>query len=213
MTSPCGKIRIPITEEGKREGRADPGVLGQVPRRRHPAHRAWVRPTCRSHRGCACAQAGIKLLDTIDTYYELVDKRIPGHGENVAELKRRKILHRWQGGRAAATDLFSENQLGPIFFEFIQRKGRPGLRRRQLQGPVREHRARPDAARRAQPRPELRRRMRLSLTRLQHLGPRRSGASTSAMCGMPPMACSSICARTRQRAAAEAGMTMLSQWP
>jgi 4-hydroxyphenylpyruvate dioxygenase len=69
---------------------------------------------------------GVTLLDTIDTYYELVDKRIPGHGENVAELKKRKILIDGAPGDLLL-QIFSENQLGPIFFEFIQRKGNQGF--------------------------------------------------------------------------------------
>ena len=68
----------------------------------------------------------MKLLDTIDTYYELVDKRIPSHGENVAELKQRKILVDGKPGELLL-QIFSENQLGPIFFEFIQRKGDEGF--------------------------------------------------------------------------------------
>lgn len=62
----------------------------------------------------------------MDTYYELIDKRIPGHGENVAELKKRKILVDGKQG-ALLLHIFSENQLGPIFFEFIQRKGDNGF--------------------------------------------------------------------------------------
>jgi 4-hydroxyphenylpyruvate dioxygenase len=69
---------------------------------------------------------GVKLLDTVDTYYELIDKRIPGHGENVAELKKRKILVDGKKG-ALLLQIFSENQLGPIFFEFIQRIGDEGF--------------------------------------------------------------------------------------
>ena len=69
---------------------------------------------------------GVKLLDTVDTYYELVDKRIPGHGESLAELKKRKILVDGKAG-ALLLQIFSENQLGPIFFEFIQRKGDEGF--------------------------------------------------------------------------------------
>ena len=65
--------------------------------------------------------SGVRLLDTIDTYYELVDKRIPGHGEPLEELHKRKILIDGKEGRLLL-QIFSENQLGPIFFEFIQRK-------------------------------------------------------------------------------------------
>jgi 4-hydroxyphenylpyruvate dioxygenase len=74
----------------------------------------------------AMRASGVKLLDTIDTYYELIDKRIPGHGENVEELKKRKILVDGKPGELLL-QIFSENQLGPIFFEFIQRKGDQGF--------------------------------------------------------------------------------------
>ena len=74
----------------------------------------------------AMRASGVALLDTIDTYYELVDKRIPGHGEDVAELKQRKILIDGKAGELLL-QIFSENQLGPIFFEFIQRKGDQGF--------------------------------------------------------------------------------------
>ena len=70
--------------------------------------------------------SGVRLLDTIDTYYELVDKRIPGHGEPLEELHKRKILIDGKAG-ALLLQIFSENQLGPIFFEFIQRKGDDGF--------------------------------------------------------------------------------------
>ena len=74
----------------------------------------------------AMQSKGVSLLDTVDTYYELVDKRIPGHGENLAELKKRRILVDGKAG-ALLLQIFSENQLGPIFFEFIQRKGDEGF--------------------------------------------------------------------------------------
>jgi 4-hydroxyphenylpyruvate dioxygenase len=70
--------------------------------------------------------SGVRLLDTIDTYYELIDKRLPEHGEPLAELKRRKILIDGTGQKLLL-QIFSENQLGPIFFEFIQRKGDDGF--------------------------------------------------------------------------------------
>jgi 4-hydroxyphenylpyruvate dioxygenase len=74
----------------------------------------------------AMTAKGVKLLDTNDTYYELVDKRIPGHGEDIVELRKRKILIDGKAG-ALLLQIFSENQLGPIFFEFIQRKGDEGF--------------------------------------------------------------------------------------
>ena len=70
--------------------------------------------------------SGVKLLSTPDTYYELVDKRIPGHGEDVKALHERQILVDGAPGELLL-QIFSENQLGPIFFEFIQRKGNEGF--------------------------------------------------------------------------------------
>ena len=70
--------------------------------------------------------SGVRLLDTPDTYYELVEKRIPGHGEPLDALRERKILIDGKKD-ALLLQIFSENQLGPIFFEFIQRKGDDGF--------------------------------------------------------------------------------------
>ncbi len=69
---------------------------------------------------------GVRLLDTIDTYYELIDRRIPGHGEPIPELQKRKILVDGKPNELLL-QIFTENQLGPIFFEFIQRKGDMGF--------------------------------------------------------------------------------------
>ena len=124
MTSPCGNIRIPINEEGTEKA-------GQIQEYLDMYHGEGIQhialgSTNLSATVDALRGNGIKLLDTIDTYYELVDKRIPGHGEDVAELKKRKILIDGAPGDLLL-QIFSENQLGPIFFEFIQRKGNQGF--------------------------------------------------------------------------------------
>jgi 4-hydroxyphenylpyruvate dioxygenase len=64
-----------------------------------------------------------------DAYYEMLEERLPGHGEPVEELKARGILARRQRPRRAApaaADLLG-NMIGPIFFEFIQRKKDEGF--------------------------------------------------------------------------------------
>jgi len=124
MTSPCGKIRIPINEEGS-------GKAGQIQEYLDRYHGEGIQHVALGsidlYRTVDAIKAkGVKLLDTVDTYYQLVDKRIPGHGEDLAELKRRKILIDGKAG-ALLLQIFSETQLGPIFFEFIQRKGDEGF--------------------------------------------------------------------------------------
>ena len=124
MTSPCGKIRIPINEEGNEKA-------GQIQEYLDKYRGEGIQHIALGSADLlatvdAMRAAGVTLLDTIDTYYELVDKRIPGHGENVGELRKRKILVDGKAGELLL-QIFSENQLGPIFFEFIQRKGDQGF--------------------------------------------------------------------------------------
>ncbi len=124
MSSPCGMIRIPINEEGNDKE-------GQIQEYLSAYHGEGIQHVALGASDIfatvdAMRANQIALLDTVDTYYELVDQRIPGHGEPLAELHRRKILVDGKAG-ALLLQIFSENQLGPIFFEFIQRKGDQGF--------------------------------------------------------------------------------------
>ena len=62
-----------------------------------------------------------------DTYFERIGKRLPGHGEAIDTVERLGILIHGDGSRAVTPkvllQIFSANAIGPIFFEFIQRKG------------------------------------------------------------------------------------------
>ena len=71
MTSPCGKIRIPINESQDDKSQIEE-YLREYQRRGHPAHRAR-RPTTSTPRWTSCARNGIEFQDTPDTYYEGVD--------------------------------------------------------------------------------------------------------------------------------------------
>jgi len=71
---------------------------------------------------------GVKLQDTIETYYELIDKRVPGHGEDLERLRKNRILLDGKvGEEGLLLQIFTENLFGPIFFEIIQRKGNEGF--------------------------------------------------------------------------------------
>ncbi len=124
LTSPCGKIRIPINEEGN-------DTAGQIQEYLDAYHGEGIQHIALGSSDLydtvdRMRSNGVRLLDTIDTYYELIDKRIPGHGEPIDELHRRKILVDGKPN-ALLLQIFTENQLGPIFFEFIQRKGDQGF--------------------------------------------------------------------------------------
>jgi 4-hydroxyphenylpyruvate dioxygenase len=74
---------------------------------------------------------GVVFQDTIDTYFDLIDKRLPGHGEPVEELRRLRILIDGAAHLGAEKELllqiFTKEVIGPIFFELIQRKGNEGF--------------------------------------------------------------------------------------
>ncbi len=124
MTSPCGKIRIPINEEGNEN-------KGQIQEYLDSYAGEGVQHIALATKNLydtvdALQMAGVKLLNTSETYYELLPKRIPGLQEPIGELQSRNILVDGQPNELLL-QIFSENQLGPIFFEFIQRKGNEGF--------------------------------------------------------------------------------------
>jgi 4-hydroxyphenylpyruvate dioxygenase len=124
MTSPCGHIRIPINEEGNEKAGQIQEYLDRY--RGEGIQHIAMGSTNLYETVDALQMAGVKLLQTSETYYELLPKRIPGHGEDVEGLKSRNIL--MDGSKEELLlQIFSENQLGPIFFEFIQRKGNEGF--------------------------------------------------------------------------------------
>ena len=72
---------------------------------------------------------GIRFQDTPDSYFDLIDKRVPGHGHDIAQMRKRRILIDGapETGAGILLQIFTENMLGPIFFEIIQRKGNEGF--------------------------------------------------------------------------------------
>ncbi|MCA3261055.1 MAG: 4-hydroxyphenylpyruvate dioxygenase [Telmatospirillum sp.] len=126
MTSPCGKIRIPINESSDDKSQiAEYLAAYNGEGIQHIALGADdIYATVETLR-----KKKVKFLKTPATYYELLDRRLPGHGENVARLKKNHILldgaPTKEGGRLL--QIFTETAIGPIFFEIIQRKGDDGF--------------------------------------------------------------------------------------
>jgi 4-hydroxyphenylpyruvate dioxygenase len=129
MVSPCGKIRIPINES------AD--AKSQIEEFLHAYHGEGIQHIALGsgdiYRTVERLRArGVKFLSTPDTYYELVGKRLPGHGEALERLRKDHILidgtsSRSGRGRRLLLQIFTEALIGPIFFEIIQRKGDQGF--------------------------------------------------------------------------------------
>jgi 4-hydroxyphenylpyruvate dioxygenase len=129
MTSPCGKIRIPLNESKGVDGKVDQiEEFLQKYKGEGIQHIALGSDDLLATVDKLYAR-GVALQDTIDTYYDLIDKRLPGHSENVEELRKRKILIDGapSEGQGLLLQIFSKEAIGPIFFEFIQRKGNEGF--------------------------------------------------------------------------------------
>ena len=73
--------------------------------------------------------AGVEFLDTPDSYFEVIDVRVPNHGEDVPRLRKNKILIDAdpETKQRKLLQIFTTNAIGPIFFEIIQRKGNEGF--------------------------------------------------------------------------------------
>ena len=126
MTSPDGKIRIPLNESQDEHSQ--------------------IEEFLRDYRGEgiqhialgaddifqvveAMRERGVRFQDTPETYYEQLDGRVPGHGENLQRLRADRILVDGAPaeGQGLLLQIFTENMIGPIFFEIIQRKGAEGF--------------------------------------------------------------------------------------
>ncbi|MBU3076611.1 4-hydroxyphenylpyruvate dioxygenase [Sphingomonas quercus] len=72
---------------------------------------------------------GVHFQDSPETYYDMIDQRVPGHGHSIAEMRKRRILIDGspETGEGLLLQIFTENMVGPIFFEIIQRKGNQGF--------------------------------------------------------------------------------------
>jgi 4-hydroxyphenylpyruvate dioxygenase len=126
MTSPCGKIRIPINES-----QDDKSQIEEYLREYHGEgiqHIALATPDI-YHTVDVLRRQEVAFQDTPDSYYDGVAARVPGHREPLAELRARRILidGNPQKGEGVLLQIFTRNVIGPIFFEIIQRKGNEGF--------------------------------------------------------------------------------------
>jgi 4-hydroxyphenylpyruvate dioxygenase len=124
MTSPCGKIRIPINESQDNRSQIEE-YLSEY-RGEGIQHIALASRDILATVDVLRARS-VEFQDTPDTYYEGIDARVTGHRENLAELKRRRVLIDGSGDTGILLQIFTKNVIGPIFFEIIQRKGNDGF--------------------------------------------------------------------------------------
>ena len=124
LTSPCGKIRIPINESQDDKSQIEE-YLNEY---RGEGIQHIALGTDDIYRSVDALRArGVEFQETPATYYEGVDSRVAGHQEKLADLKSRGILIDGNAASGILLQIFTKNAIGPIFFEIIQRKGNDGF--------------------------------------------------------------------------------------
>ncbi len=130
LTSPCGRIRIPINEDRDEKGQ----IVAYLEKYGGEGIQHIAVGTDNIYDSTdAIAAAGLKFMPgPPDTYYDLSHERVQGHDEPVERMKKHGILIDGEGvvdggETKILLQIFSKTVIGPIFFEFIQRKGDDGF--------------------------------------------------------------------------------------
>ena len=129
MTAPDGRIRIPLNEEASR-------TTGQIEEFLMKFNGEGIQHIALLSDDLLATLDGLRasgvplMKAPPETYYEMLEERLPGHGEEVEALKARGVLldGTTENGQARLLlQIFSEALFGPVFFEFIERKGDEGF--------------------------------------------------------------------------------------
>lgn len=130
ITSPCGKIRIPLNES-----KDDTSQIVEYLKRYKGEGIQHIAVGTEDIYGATdrLADNGLAFMPgPPDTYYQRSHERVVGHAEPIERLKKHGILIDGEGVVDGGTtrillQIFSKTVIGPIFFEFIQRKGDEGF--------------------------------------------------------------------------------------
>ncbi|MGB5109176.1 MAG: 4-hydroxyphenylpyruvate dioxygenase [Formosimonas sp.] len=129
LTSPCGKIRIPINESSD-----DKSQIAEYLRAHNGEGIQHIALSTGNiyHSVAALRSAGVGFMSTPETYYDNIDTRLPNHGEDLPLLRELRILIDGEPRDKVGRDdkllqIFTDTVIGPLFFEIIQRKGNDGF--------------------------------------------------------------------------------------
>ncbi|HTD28316.1 MAG TPA: 4-hydroxyphenylpyruvate dioxygenase [Xanthomonadaceae bacterium] len=126
MTAPDGVVRIPLNESNDPKSQINEYL--DAYKGEGIQHIACFTDDIYASIEAMRAQ-GVEFLDTPDTYFDVIDMRVPNHGEDVPRLRKNKILidADAETKQRKLLQIFTTNAIGPIFFEIIQRKGNEGF--------------------------------------------------------------------------------------
>ena len=130
LTSPCGKIRIPINESSDDKSQIEEYLRAY---KGEGIQHIAVATNDIYASADAIAARGLQFMPgPPDVYYERSHKRVHSHAEPLERMRKHGILIDGEGVINGGTtrillQIFSKTVIGPIFFEFIQRKGDDGF--------------------------------------------------------------------------------------
>lgn len=127
MGSPCGKIKIPLNESVDDKS--------QIEEFLHEFHGEGIQHIALATESIYdtvehLRKDGIEFMDVPDTYYEMIEDRLPDNGEDVTRMHKSYILidgNTREEPKKVLLQIFTKTMLGPVFFEIIQRKGDEGF--------------------------------------------------------------------------------------
>ncbi len=129
MVSPCGKVSIPIAAAAHDQ----PGTLNQNDEFIRDYNGEGIQHIALLSSDIEktiafLQQANIDFMDApSDAYYGGIDSRVPGHGLSIDAMKERGILVDGKGSGRILLQRFTQRQVGPVFFEIIERRGEDGF--------------------------------------------------------------------------------------
>ena len=129
LTAPDGKIRIPLNEDSDKGNGQIAEFLADF-NGEGIQHIAFITDDLLATWDKLKALGLNFMTPPPATYYEMLPERLPAHGEPTEELQKRGILldgSTQNGEKKLLLQIFSENMIGPVFFEFIQRKADDGF--------------------------------------------------------------------------------------
>lgn len=127
MGSPCGKIKIPLNESTDDKSQIEEFI--------EQFNGEGIQHIALATKDIftsveSLRERGISFMDVPDTYYEMIEDRLPNHGEDLARMHKNFILidgDTKQASKKLLLQIFTNTMLGPVFYEIIQRKGDEGF--------------------------------------------------------------------------------------
>ncbi|WGY73039.1 VOC family protein [Burkholderia cepacia] len=129
MVSPCGRVSIPVAAAAHDQ----PGVLNQNDEFIRDYGGEGIQHIALLSADIDAtidqlARAGIAFMAAPSRhYYAGIDARLPGHGLDLERLAARGILVDGKGPQQVLLQRFTRRQIGPVFFEIIERRGEDGF--------------------------------------------------------------------------------------